>query len=588
MPIGQDILPDWLSRRAAERPDAPALIAGTGPGAVRWTWRDLDRRTAARAAELASHGVEPGNRVGALLINGPHYVETVHALMRLRAILVPLNVRLAPGELAWQVRHCGARLLLCDAGTVQTGAALQGLVPDVDVMDVDLDSGGGLQATAGLAGEAPRPEGWGLRSAGGWPEADPDDGAPGHLSPEWKARVPGMDGADSRLDLAAVQCIMYTSGTTGRPKGALLTYGNHWWNAIGSVLNLGLQPDDRWLACLPLFHVGGLAIVMRCAIYGIPIVLPETGPAAKSEADRRFDPAAVNAAINGEAVTIVSVVSIMVARLLEAQGERPYPDTLRCMLLGGGPAPRPLLEACARRGIRIMHTYGLTETASQCVTLSPADVFRKLGSAGRPLLPNEVRILVDDAHAGATHETRAGLTRAGETPAPPEIPGTVREIGEILVRGPSVCDGYLPDDGNLAAPVPATDGEGWLHTGDVGYLDQEGYLYVLDRRTDLIVSGGENVYPTEVEAVLLTHPGVAEAGVYGVADEVWGQRVAAAVVPRTGTAIVAAELRAFCRDRLAGFKVPSLIHVVAALPRNAAGKLLRRELVRDLLKPGDR
>lgn len=213
--------------------------------------------------------------------------------------------------------------------------------------------------------------------------------------------------------------------------------------------------------------------------------------------------------------------------------------------------PRPLLEECARRGIPAVQTYGLTEAASQVTTLAPADALRKLGSAGRPLFPVTVRI----------------ADEAGR-PLPPG------EAGEILVRGPTVTAGYFGRPEETARALR----DGWLHTGDIGYLDQEGYLYVLDRRDDLIVSGGENVYPAEVEAVLRQHPAVADAAVIGLPDERWGQTVAAAVVLRPGCAVDGDELVRFCRERLAGYKVPRCFRIVPSLPRNAAGKLLRRAL----------
>ncbi|MGH2388932.1 MAG: AMP-binding protein, partial [Chloroflexota bacterium] len=357
-----------------------------------------------------------------------------------------------------------------------------------------------------------------------------------------------------RLNLLDPQCIMFTSGTTGRAKGVLLSYGNHWWSAMASALNLGLRADDRWLVCLPLFHVGGLAMLLRAAIYGIPVVFPTLGPSG-----RGFEPGAVSRAMTEHGVSIVSVVTVMLRRLLDHWADDPHPPTLRCVLLGGGPAPLGILEECAARRLPVVQSYGMTETASQVVALSPADALRKLGSAGRPLLTNEIRIASLDAD-----------------PAGAEVP--VGGVGEIWVRGPSVTAGYLPAAGDLSRPLPAVDGDGRLHTGDIGRLDEEGYLYVLDRRADLIISGGENISPAEVEAVLLAHPDIAETAVYGITDARWGQSVAAAVVPRCGAALDEAMLRAFCRERLAGYKTPARIRVVAVLPRNASGKLLRREL----------
>jgi O-succinylbenzoic acid--CoA ligase len=328
------------------------------------------------------------------------------------------------------------------------------------------------------------------------------------------------------VDLEEPHSIIYTSGTTGRPKGAIVTFGNYWWSAVGSALNLGLLPEDRWLACLPLFHVGGLSILLRSVIYGMTAVVHE-----------RFDPRLVNRAIDAQGVTIVSVVSTMLDRMLAERGGRPYPPSLRCLLLGGGPAPRPLLEAAARLGAPVVQTYGLTEAASQVATLSPEDALRKLGSAGKPLFPTQLRI----------------------------------QDGEILVRGPTVSPGYLGS--------PARSSDDWLGTGDLGYLDDEGFLYVLDRRDDLVVSGGENVYPAEVEAALLAHPAVLEAGVYGVPDPEWGQVVVAVVRLQDHASLAPMDLAAFCRERLAGYKVPRHIRLAAEpLPRTAAGKLVRRAL----------
>lgn len=488
-------IPDWLARRVALHPHRPALITPDGT----WTFAGLDAWATHAAARLADLGARPGDRVAVLARNGPAYVAAIHAAPRCGAVLAPLNIRLAPAELAWQLADCGATLLLHDAEHAGIAAAL-GAVPRVALEDL-------------------------VR--------------------------PGPDAGASRQERAvaldAPHTIIYTSGTTGRPKGAVLTIGNHWWSAMGSALNLGLRDDDRWLAVLPLFHVGGLAIVLRGAIYGIPVVLHE-----------RFDPAAALEAIDRQGVTIASLVAVMLQRMLDLRGATPFPAHFRCALLGGGPTPRPLLEACAVRGVPVAPTYGLTEAASQVATLAPADVPRKPDSVGQPLLPTEVRIVND-----------AGLDAA---------PG---EVGEIWVRGPTVTPGYHGPPGAGAAVIV----DGWLRTGDLGHRDAEGFLYVVDRRSDLIISGGENVYPAEVEAVLLAHPAVAEAGVIGIPDPTWGQAPVAFVVLASGwspTEALAAEVLAFCRERLAAYKRPRRLRFVAALPRTAAGKLQRARL-RDML-----
>ena len=495
-------LPDWLAHRAAAAPERLALVAD-GHG---WTFAEYDAAVEAAARRLVTLGARDG-RVATLLRNGSAAAVMVHAAPRAAAALVPLNVRLTEAELAWQLDDVGARLLVVHGATAALARRVRALRPELRMVSADGDGAAAL-------------------------------GVP-------RLGDVAADGGPLRLEhpLDVVHTVVYTSGTTGTPKGAMLTVGNHWWSAVGSALNLGVRDDDRWLACLPLFHVGGQAIVLRSAIYGTAAVVHDG-----------FDEHAVTRAIEREGVTIVSVVAAMLQRMLDARADRPYPPTLRCVLLGGGPAPRPLLERCARHDVPVVQTYGLTETASQVATLAPADALRKLGAAGKALYPNVLRVV--DAEG---RDVVAG------------------DAGEIVVRGPVVTTGYVgrPDDTSRAL-----DG-GWLRTGDVGTLDADGYLHVLDRRDDLVVTGGENVYPAEVEAALLAHPAVAEAGVVGVPDDHWGARVVAAVLPRPGAAVGAEALRAHCRERIAAYKVPAEIRLVAdPLPRTASGKLRRGELRR--------
>ena len=510
------ILPNWLSHRAAVLPDRPALVADGRS----WSFAELDALATGMARGLIARGAAPGDRVGLLLRNGPAIAGVAHAAPRARVTIVPLNTRLAAAELAWQLADCAASLLLYDDYNAELARAALGLM---DQPPVAVDAAA-LAEDRGPMTDDRRPTTDGGGSAG--------------------ASILGSSSfilhpSSFIIDLADVFAIIYTSGTTGRPKGAMLTYGNFWWSAIGSALNLGSHADDRWLAVLPLFHVGGLSILVRAAIYGITAIVHQS-----------FDPAAVNRAIDEGGATIVSAVSAMLQRMLDERGDRPYPPALRCVLLGGGPAPRPLLDACAARGVPVVQTYGLTETASQVATLAPSDALRKLGSAGKPLFPTEVRIVRD------------------EGPAP------AGAVGEIEVRGPTVMRGYV----NRPEATGQALAGGWLHTGDLGYLDGEGYLYVASRRDDLIVSGGENVYPAEVEAVLLAHPAIAEAAVLGAPDERWGQVPVAFVTLRAGAALDEAAVVAFCRERLAGYKTPRRVRFVAALPRNAGGKVLRSAL----------
>ncbi len=327
--------------------------------------------------------------------------------------------------------------------------------------------------------------------------------------------VPGRPGAGPvpepvPLDGDAVAALMYTSGTTGEPREVPLTYDNWLASALGSAVALGLSLDERWLCPMPLAHVGGLSILVRSAIYGTTVVLHE-----------RFDTEAVLAALSdrAQAITLVSLVPTMLARLLDA-GLR-EPPSLRWALLGGGPIPPPLLARAARAGVPVAPTYGMTEACSQIAT------------NGWPLPGVELRVADD---------------------------------GEILVRGPNVS-------------VAALDADGWLHTGDLGVLADGGRLTISGRKSDTIVTGGENVAPAEVEAILLGHPAVADAGVFARPDGEWGEAVVAALVlrPEFGDAD-ADELRAFCLERMASFKVPKAFAFVSNLPRTESGKLLRREL----------
>jgi len=567
-------MPDWLAARARLAPEQVALAAGD----ERLTFGELDRRATDVARRLVGLGVQPGDRVAVLLRNGVPMVELVHGVGRAGAVLVPLNVRLAPAELAWQIADSRPYLFLYDEANEASAREALTLRPPLSTVGegenhastlapaAQGDVGSLSPRVAEESGLFPSPAAgkarWTIEPAASVRgSSQPWGGGAGSLRLDAFARLPCESAFVPRdcIDLAAVHTVIYTSGTTGRPKGAMLTYGNHWWSAMGSALNLGLHGDDRWLAVLPLFHVGGLSILMRGVIYGVPALVHE-----------RFDPVDVNRAIDEDGVTIVSVVASMLRRMFDARGDCPYPPTLRQVLVGGGPVPLPLLEECLRRGVPAVQTYGLTETASQAVTLAPADALRKPGSAGKPLLPNELRIERDGVPVGAD------------------------EVGEIVLRGPTVTPGYADRPEETARALR----DGWLHTGDLGRIDAEGYLYVLDRRSDLIISGGENVYPAEVEAVLSAHPAVAEAVVVGVDDSRWGQVPVAYVVLRPDVSDdhqlavdpstedrqehkaenLADELTAFCHERLARYKIPARIFIVDALPRNAAGKLLRRDL----------
>ena len=329
-----------------------------------------------------------------------------------------------------------------------------------------------------------------------------------------------------RGDPAEPSTLLYTSGTTGTPKGALLTPRGFFANSVAAALHLGALPEDRWLACLPLFHVGGLAILWRSVLWGSAVVIHE-----------RFEAERVSHSLDRQGITGLSLTATMLARLLDARGDAPAPASLRLLLLGGGPCPRALVERAQAAGFPVAPSYGLTETHSQVATRPPG---APLDAGAVPLPGCELRI----------------------------------EGGEIQVRGPMLMHGYWKRPEATAEALR----DGWLHTGDLGRLDPAGDLHVLDRRSDLIVSGGENVYPAEVEATLVEHPDVLEAGVAGVPDPDWGERPAAWLVLRPDAPLDPEALRAFCRERLAGYKLPVSFTAIDALPRTAAGKLQRHRL----------
>jgi o-succinylbenzoate---CoA ligase len=330
-------------------------------------------------------------------------------------------------------------------------------------------------------------------------------------------------------DLDAVALVIHTSGTTASPRAVELTYGNVLWSALGSAVALGSPPHERWLSAMPLSHVGGLSILLRSAIASTTAVVHE-----------RFETERVLRALLCERITLVSLVATTLERLLDAG--LAHPPSLRCALTGGGPVPARLLERAREAGVPVSLTYGLTEACSQVTTVPQPAIGDPHAGAGPPLFCTRVRIDSDGAGAAGTG------------------------VGEILVRGATVAP---------RAPAP----DGWLYTGDLGTLDEQGRLEVKGRSSETIISGGQNVSPWEVEAVLEAHPDVREAAVLGAPDPKWGEAVRAIVVRRADAAVDGLALQAHCARALAPYKVPKkFVFSREPLPRTASGKLLRREL----------
>jgi O-succinylbenzoic acid--CoA ligase len=318
-------------------------------------------------------------------------------------------------------------------------------------------------------------------------------------------------------DMDAPCCRVLTSGSTGAPDPVELTYGNFLWSAVGSGFNIGVEPADRWLCCLPLSHISGLSIVMRSVIYGTTAVLHDG-----------FDLDRVAASLEADEISVVSLVTTMLTRLLDAGADLSAP---RALLIGGGPVPEEPLEEAVGRGAAVVQTYGLTEACSQVTTLAPAEARRKLGSAGRPLLTTHLRI----------------------------------RDGEILVQGPTVAPSRV-------------DSDGWLHTGDIARIDADGAVFVVDRVKELIKVKGFQVAPAELEAVLRTHPGIADAAVIGVPDERAGERPKAFVVRAGGVPVGADEIVSYLAERVAAHKRVHDVEFLDTIPTSPAGKTLRRML----------
>ncbi|MCV9888984.1 o-succinylbenzoate--CoA ligase [Metabacillus halosaccharovorans] len=474
--------PSWLKQRAELTPGRLAIKTDE----VDLTFWELYQRVQLQIKQLVALNVKKGEHVGVLMKNSVEMIESIHAIFSIGAVAVLLNNRLTRKEIAWQLSDVQAKHLICHE------EFLFQVDEEINVIIVEK-----LHKKSSL-------------------ETD-------YLMEGYKTDQ--------------VATIMYTSGTTGHPKGVMQTFGNHWSSSIGSALNLGINSDDRWLLSVPLFHISGLSILFRSVIYGIGIVLFE-----------RFNAEKMNRAIMEDGVTIVSVVTTMLNQMLDKLGNEKYPETFRCMLAGGGPVPRGVLEKAIERKIPVFQTYGMTETASQIVTLSPEYSIKKLGSAGKPLFSCQMKIMKDGEDCSAYQE------------------------GEILVKGPNITKGYWKRD--EATQKAFT--EGWFHTGDQGYIDEDGFLFVLDRRSDLIISGGENVYPAEIENVLLSHQAVVDAGVIGIDDEKWGQVPYAFIV--SNRTISHDQLLMYCQNNLARYKVPKGITFLDELPRNASNKLLRRKL----------
>jgi acyl-CoA synthetase (AMP-forming)/AMP-acid ligase II len=500
-------LTQGLHRAVQQQPDQVMTISGGN----RRTFREVADRVARLAGALRELGVRDGDRVAMLSLNSDRYSEYLLAVPWANAVLNPVNVRWSTSEIAYSLRDCGSRVLVADDAFAPVLPALREAAPEL--------------STVIYAGDGPVP----------------DDAL------AYEDLVAGADAVeDPRRGGDALAGVFYTGGTTGFPRGVMLSHANLGVSWLGSAASGYLaKPDSRTLHAAPMFHLAGLASWGATLLAGgSHVILPA------------FEPAAVLAAVAEHRVTDVLLVPTMIQILADHPEITGYDLTsLRAVLYGASPIPQAILERAMKAfpGASFTQAYGMTELAPVATLLSPADHERgdALRSAGRAAPHAEIRVVDPD---GA------------------EVP--IGTVGEIIVQGGNVMLGYW----NKPEETEAALRDGWLYTGDAGYLDERGYLYVVDRLKDMIITGGENVYSTEVENAIASHPAVAQCAVIGVPDPDWGEHVHAVVVPRPGATVTPGDLREHAKARIAGYKAPRSLEIVDTLPVSGTGKPLKREL----------
>ncbi len=490
---------DWIAHHAGRRPNQLAIH--DLHGGRKFSYADLDRRIDRLAGALAARGIGRGDRVALLAQNGPEYFELQFACGRLGAIMLPLNWRLAVPELRYILGDSTPSLLIHDAGFAAAAAQLAG-----DRLEID-------------------------------PER-PDSDYERALA---DAPPPPTAAALTHDDIAMV---MYTSGTTGHPKGAIITHGMTFWNCVNLGIPALITPRTVQLVVLPLFHTGGLNCYANPVLHagGSLLIM------------RTFDPGAALDAISDPALGITHFFAVPAPyQFMMQHPSFQGADLSRLQVagVGGAPCALSILQTWQARGVPLVQGWGMTETSPAGTMLDAADAIRKVGSAGKALMHTAIRI-VDDENRDVA-------------------PGA---IGELLIKGPNITPGYW----NNPEATRRSFTDGWLHTGDAAREDEEGFVYIVDRWKDMYISGGENVYPAEVENVLFEIPGVADAAIIGVPNERWGEVGLAVIVRKPDQPVAEADVIRHCLGKLAKFKVPQSVAFVDALPRNATGKVLKRDL----------
>ena len=490
---------DWIAHHAGRRPRHLAI--NDLQTARKLTYADLDRRTGQLTAALAARGIARGDRVALLAPNCAEYFELQFACGRLGAIMLPLNWRLTVPELKYILGDSTPKLLVHDSSFAEQAAQLL-----EHRLEIDPERPDSAYETA-LASAPPPP-------------------------------------AALELTHDDIAMVMYTSGTTGHPKGAIITHGMVFWNAVNLGIPALISPLTVQLVILPLFHTGGLNCYANPVLHAGGTILIM----------RAFDP--------GQALDYLSDAALGITHFFGVPA--PYQfmmqhpkfqgadlSRLKISGVGGAPCALAILEGWSARGVPLLQGWGMTETSPAGTMVDAVDAIRKVGSAGKAMMHTSIRIVDDTGKDVATGE-----------------------IGELLIKGPNITPGYW----NKPEATASAFTDGWLHTGDAARLDDEGFVYIVDRWKDMYISGGENVYPAEVENVLFQLPEVADAAIIGVPSERWGEVGMAIVVRKPGQELDEGDIIRHCLGRLAKFKVPQSVAFVEVLPRNATGKVLKREL----------
>lgn len=481
---------------AQAAPNRTAVIEGD----QRVSHAELERRIVEAAGQLCTLGVRPQNRVALLAPNSIEWIVIAHAVARVGAILVPLSTRLAVPEISALLEFFSPRVLLMDR---PSDPALSEVRP-VNCSVVHMGK------------SAP------------------------HSTQSWSIVPPSAEEINTEVDPHRLCTIISTSGTTGRPKGVCLSLANHLAAAEASARNLDPGPHDCWLINLPLYHIGGLAVIYRACLGGFA-----------TRIHSRFDAQRTADAIDRDGITHLSLVENTLLRLLEARGERRFPPTLRAVLVGGGPVAGELLRRARELGMPVLPTYGLTEAASQVATMPPDTMTDKMETVGRPLPGCEIQIRDEYGK-----------------------PVPVGVAGEITIRGPMVTQGYWTP----TTKIEPISSDGWFATGDIGVLDDKGLLAVCGRANDMIISGGEKIFPAEIEDCLTQWPGIRVAVVIGEDSPSWGQVPIAFIELIPGASVRSVDLTATLSNKLAHYKIPKRFIVLDRIPLTGSGKIDRRRL----------